>query len=269
MSGIASWYANALKKRPRLSREEEQTLARRAQNGDQAAKDELVLRNMGLVFKNAHSRKYQGKGVDLDDLVSEGTIGLMRAVNKFDPDRGIFFATYATWDIRDAMDKAITSQSKTIRIPDYAYKLARKAVAIAGESKARGKKITLKEAIKGLDIRHDCQVIEDAVNAINGVSELTIKENGDLSHDTESKEESVLDAIERDSIAQYLAEVIDSLPERERIAIEVRCGTKSGIEGSFAQVGKALGGKTPQWAQRIFKKALASVSAKIEEDRAL
>ena len=101
------------------SREEEADLARRAHDGDKAAEDELVARNMRLVFDLA--RRYQTPGAAFEDLVQEGTIGLIKAVRKFDPDRGYRFSTVAHWWIRQGISRFVKGPTRMIRLPEYVH----------------------------------------------------------------------------------------------------------------------------------------------------
>jgi len=112
---IFSMYLNDLSKVPLLSREEEAKLAALAAKGDKRAKDRLVTANLRFVVKVA--KEYQNRGLELDDLVNEGNIGLMTAVEKFDPERGFHFISYAIWWIRQGILKAIAEKSRAIRLP--------------------------------------------------------------------------------------------------------------------------------------------------------
>jgi DNA-directed RNA polymerase sigma subunit (sigma70/sigma32) len=113
-SEIAPWIGKSGRL---LTAAEEVTLARRVARGDKAAKDRLTEANLRLVISIA--RKYCAPGVPLSDLIQEGNLGLIRAVEKFDPERGFRFSTYATWWIRRAISRAVINQGRTIRIPVY------------------------------------------------------------------------------------------------------------------------------------------------------
>src|SRR4051812_7940045 len=108
-------YLREIGKIPLLTSEQEVALAKRIEAGDKAAKDAMAEANMRLVVSIA--KKYIGRGLDLLDLIQEGNTGLLRAVEKFDPDKGFKFSTYATWWIRQAITRAIADQARTIRIP--------------------------------------------------------------------------------------------------------------------------------------------------------
>ena len=108
-------YLREIGKIPLLSAEEELALAQRVVAGDKEAKDQMAEANMRLVVSIA--KRYVGRGLDLLDLIQEGNTGLLRAVEKFDPDKGFKFSTYATWWIRQAITRAVVDQARTIRIP--------------------------------------------------------------------------------------------------------------------------------------------------------
>ena len=114
---LASYLAD-LKRHPLLTREEETRYARAARAGDQVAKEKLINSNLRFVVNIA--RQYQHRGIPLADLVSEGNIGLLKAAEKFDPERGFHFTTYAVWWIRQAILKALEASSRTIRLPAHA-----------------------------------------------------------------------------------------------------------------------------------------------------
>ena len=112
---ILSLYLKEINRIPLLTREEEDTIARKAVKGDKAAQDRLVKANLRFVVNVA--KKYQNQGLPLDDLISEGNIGLMNAIEKYDPDKGYHFISYAVWWIRQAVLKAIYEKSRMIRLP--------------------------------------------------------------------------------------------------------------------------------------------------------
>ena len=119
-------YLREIGKIPLLSAEEEMDLARRIIEGDKKAKDKMAEANMRLVVSIA--KRYSGRGLDFLDLIQEGNTGLLRAVEKFDPDKGFKFSTYATWWIRQAITRAIADQARTIRIPVHMVETINKLV---------------------------------------------------------------------------------------------------------------------------------------------
>ncbi len=121
-----SLYLVDIKKSPLLSAAEERALSRRSRNGDKEARDHLIVANLRLVVSVA--RRYLNRGLAINDLIEEGNIGLMRAVDMFDPERGFRFSTYATWWIRQAMDRAIMNQAALVRVPVYLQKVSNRCV---------------------------------------------------------------------------------------------------------------------------------------------
>src|SRR5665213_401342 len=124
-------FLDDLGKHPLLTADEQVALAKRVELGDESARKEMIAANLRLVVHWA--RRYQGRGVDLSDLIQEGTFGLMRAVEKFDWERGFRFSTYATWWIRQSLQRAVQSKGRTIRLPEDAV-AAEQAQERDGES---------------------------------------------------------------------------------------------------------------------------------------
>jgi RNA polymerase primary sigma factor len=112
---VLALYLKDINRIPLLTREEEITLSQKAKNGDKAAKDKIVTANLRFVVNIA--KKYQNHGLDLTDLISEGNIGILTAIEKFEPSKGYHFISYAVWWIRQSILKAICEKSRTIRLP--------------------------------------------------------------------------------------------------------------------------------------------------------
>ena len=144
-------YLREIGKIPLLSAEEEMDLARRIVEGDKKAKDKMAEANMRLVVSIA--KRYSGRGLDFLDLIQEGNTGLLRAVEKFDPDKGFKFSTYATWWIRQAITRAIADQARTIRIPVHMVETINKLLRTQRRmTQELNREPTIEELSKELDM---------------------------------------------------------------------------------------------------------------------
>jgi len=225
-----------------LTAAEEVELAKRIERGDRGAKDLMINSNLRLVISIA--KRYQGHGLPLGDLVQEGSIGLNRAVEKFDWRRGFKFSTYATWWIRQACQRAISNLSTTIRVPTHVHerriKLARARQKFEAE---RGVLPTNEElaSATGLELRHVVEAlsaVEANVSLNQSVGSEGDGEFGDLFADTSAADpvEEAAVALEQQTVRRALAK----LPERGRRVLELRFGL-NGEQQSLEAIGKELG----------------------------
>jgi RNA polymerase primary sigma factor len=257
-------FMNELGRYPLLTAADEVELAKRIERGDREAKERMINSNLRLVVHNA--RRYMGHGVSLGDLIQEGIIGLNRAVEKFDWRRGFKFSTYATWWIRQACQRAIANQSKTIRIPVHVderrNKLARARQRFEIEE---GRTPTLEELAKkaGLSIQQAREALE-AVEASVSLNRLVGEDDtelGDLFADTESldPQTAALDTMRGLAVRKAVAR----LPERERRIVELRFGFDGEVQ-SLEAIGRELG-ITRERVRQLERDAFAKLEHELEQ----
>jgi len=255
---------NQLGRYPLLTAAEEVELAKRIESGDRAAKERMINSNLRLVVHVA--RRFMGQGVPLGDLIQEGVIGLNRAVEKFDWRKGFKFSTYATWWIRQACQRAVANQAKTIRIPVHVDERRRKlARARQRFEVAEGREPTLEELARAAEMEpHHAQEAIDAVEATvslnRPVGDDPDSELGDLLADPD-----VVDAVEeagRSLRDAGIRRAVAALPERERRVVELRFGF-DGESLTLEAIGRELG-LTRERVRQLEKSAFAKLAGRLE-----
>ncbi len=234
-------FLNEIGKHPLLTAAEEVALAKRIERGDLEAKERMVNSNLRLVVSIA--KRYQGHGLPLLDLIQDGTIGLNRAVEKFDYRKGFKFSTYATWWIRQSCQRAVANQSDTIRIPVHVQERRLKLKRARQKLEAlHGRVPTLDELVKETQLkRHHVEEALDAVEASVSLNQ-TIGDGdgelGDLFADRGA--EDPVDLVDASLQQQRIREAMARLPERERRVLELRFGFDDGEGASLEQIGRKL-----------------------------
>lgn len=236
-------YLCEIGKVPLLKAKEEVDLAKRIKKGDQNAKKQLAEANLRLVVSIA--KKYIGRGLSFLDLIQEGNIGLFRAVEKFDPDRGFKFSTYATWWIRQAITRAIADQARTIRIPVHMVETINKLThAQRRLVQELGREPLVEELAAEMDmdvkkVRHILKISQDIVSLEAPVGTEEDSKLGDFIEDDDALSPS--EATNRQLIKENIHEMLQYLSPRERKIVEMRFGLKDGVGHTLEEVGHEFG----------------------------
>lgn len=256
-------YLREIGKIPLLSPEEEMELANKIVKGNKKAKDKMVESNMRLVVSIA--KRYVGRGLDFLDLIQEGNTGLMRAVEKFDPEKGFKFSTYATWWVRQAITRAIADQARTIRIPVHMVETINKVLRTTRKLTAElNREPTNEEIAEALDMEPDkvdyvMRIKQDIASLDASVGREGDDEDsvlGDFVEDEErdSPEESAANQI----LKEQLSEIIATLTDREQKIIKLRFGIGGGRPHTLEEVGAEFD-VTRERIRQIEAKALAKL----------
>lgn len=248
-----------------LTADEEKELVIRAKKGDLRARNELTMANMKLVASIA--KKYEDRGIPLADLMQEGSIGLMSAVNKFDIKMGHRFSTYAAWWVREAITRALSNKSRIVRLPVHLNELMTKIRRVRSTLAVRlGRQATTEEI--AMELNESVEKIEKALNASQTCMSLDQKvsmteDDGCSLGETIVDEDATtpIDHANAPYFTSQIASLLSCLNERERKVIRMRFGMDTGEEASLREISEALGltrdqvGKISCLAMRKLKKA--------------
>ena len=254
-------YLREIGKIPLLSAEEELKLAYEIKAGDKLAKDQMAEANMRLVVSIA--KRYVGRGLDLLDLIQEGNTGLLRAVEKFDPDKGFKFSTYATWWIRQAITRAIADQARTIRIPVHMVETINKLLRTqrrltqelnrepSNEEIAEAMEIEVDKVEHIMKIKQDISSLDASIRDDEEDSVLSDFIEDD---DAISPEESATNQL----LKEQVKEILGALTEREQKILKLRFGLEDGKQHTLEEVGQEFS-VTRERIRQIEAKALAKL----------
>jgi len=256
-------YLREIGKIPLLNAEEELALAQKVVAGDKRAKDKMAEANMRLVVSIA--KRYSGRGLDFLDLIQEGNTGLLRAVEKFDPDKGFKFSTYATWWIRQAITRAIADQARTIRIPVHMVETINKLLRTQRRmTQELNREPTIEELAKELEmepekVEYVIKIKQDITSLDAGVGRDGEDEDsvlGDFIEDEDgaTPEESATNQL----LKEQVQAILSTLSEREQKIVKMRFGLENGKSHTLEEVGQEFA-VTRERIRQIEAKALAKL----------
>jgi len=250
-------YLKEIGKVDLLTAEEEVSLAKRMEQGDMEAKRQLVEANLRLVVSIA--KKYVGRGMLFLDLIQEGNMGLMKAVEKFDYTKGYKFSTYATWWIRQAITRSIADQARTIRIPVHMVETINKLIRVSRQLlQEKGREPTPEEIGEEMDmsadkVREIKKIAQEPVSLETPIGEEEDSHLGDFIEDEDAP--APASAASYMLLRDQLDNVLDTLTDREKRVLELRFGIEDGRPRTLEEVGKEFG-VTRERIRQIEAKAL-------------
>lgn len=239
-------YISSVRRYPLLTQEDEVRLGRLVKQGDVKARNSMITSNLRLVIKVA--RDYRTRGVPMLDLIEEGNLGLIHAVNKFDPERGFRFSTYATWWIRQGIEHAVMNQSRLVRLPFHVIKDLNQVLKVKKQlqEKAPGQAVAVKDIAKVLDIDEDkvrsMLVVAEGIS----ISDLNVKNKDSeksvslLDMLADEKTPTLEEQFGNTEIEKLLKSWIDSLNERQKIIVIHRFGINDNDIKTLEEIGEML-----------------------------
>jgi RNA polymerase primary sigma factor len=236
-------YLKDIKKLPLLTPEEEIYLANRIKKGDKAARHKMIQSNLRLVINIA--KKYSHLGVSMLDLIEEGNLGLMKAVEKFNPKRGYRFSTYAAWWIRQCISRAIANQGKTVRMPVYIIELLMRYKKTTEHlTNSRKRKPKLSEVAKRM--RLPIKRVKQLSRMVSGISSLNapVGDDGSTEFINLIEDENMISAV--DELSNFMTQerikgLLEKMSKREQKILSLRFGLKDGVPHTLRDTAKNFG----------------------------
>jgi len=260
-------YMQNIGQYPLVTPDEEVELAARIKQGDKDARAKLIRSNLRLVVKIAHD--FKGLGLPLLDLISEGNIGLMRAVEKFDPSKGAKLSSYAAWWIKQSMRRALANQARTIRIPvQSASKISKIQAARTRLTEKLGRDPTDKEIAKEVNLT------ERTVTGLRLGKTTTISLHDPIQHGEDGEFRDIIpdekttspdEIVQDEETLRHMVRLIDHLDERERTILNLRFGLNGERPRTLEEVSQTIG-RTRERVRQIQNQALEKLRLLLEED---
>ncbi len=249
-------YLQDVKKVPLLTRSKELELARKARKGDEKAKEKLVSANLRFVVSIA--KQYQNQGFSLMDLIAEGNIGLLKAVERFDPEAGNHFISYAVWWIRQSIMKALSEKSRTIRLPLNQVSTLFAVEKVEDVLTNEGENVSIKKIAEKLNIEDD--KVSNVLNAASEIQSLDmpLSDNSFLGDILPDDSETPVDIALKMDVKDIINTAISTLSEKEQKVIKLRFGLLDGKEMSLLEIGKRFN-LTKERIRQIEKRALQKI----------
>jgi len=242
---ISGYYLRRLTTSPLLTPGQEVELAARVKKGCRKSRDRMICANLRLVVKIA--TQFAGRGLPLEDLVSEGNVGLMKAVERFEPGHGAKFSTYAAWWIKQAMHRALANQTGVVRIPEHLSEKAARVARVSSQlSSELGREATQEEIAEEVGLSADklsklgrATITAVSLDAPLRASEAQGNGLGEMVEDTRAP--SPFDELRDKNLRQHVLRLLIILSERERRVLGLRFGLHDGVERTLEQVSHEFG----------------------------